>query len=116
MSRAPYVMLVPHIIMPGNDDNVKFSGLISKGKYFAITQYRKSTFLDGGFSVWIGTARALKEVMKRHEEFTNRHGENWKIHLVTNHGTFSLGRDADSGKYKGTFRGKKIEIFQSQWW
>jgi|WetSurMetagenome_2_1015567.scaffolds.fasta_scaffold256037_2 hypothetical protein len=109
MSKKPYIRMVPSAVAPGGQ-NVIFLCGISTERYLIVMQNGKCTFLDGGFSVFTGNTRAMREVNVQ-EQCMESQGA--RVRLVTSEGVLTLMRDERSGGYLGTFRGKRVRVFQS---
>jgi hypothetical protein len=105
MQKAPYVVWTPRVIIPDGKDDVVLSGKISNRLHFAVTQYRKLYSGDGGFTVWIGPPRELKEVEKLKEDFQR----GVSLRLATRRGTFSF--SWKDGSCSGRFRGKRVALY-----
>lgn len=102
-----HVIMLPQVVV-SEDKDVIFFGSIDKKKYFVVTQYHKCTFLDGGFSVSIGSKKALKPVKISEQKMENR-GD--RVFILTEEGKFQFFKDSFSWRYKGTFKGKNIKLY-----
>ena len=103
----PHVIMRPHVLV-SEDKDVIFFGSIYKNKYFVVTQHHKCTFLDGGFSIFIGSEKALIPVKISEQKMENR-GD--KVFILTEEGKFEFSKDSFHGGYKGTFKGRSIKLY-----